>query len=148
MKKLAWLMVFFFVSAQAYASWTVSGTIHENSTTGVRLSVTAVSDGTAPEEYKLSTITGLSAWDAHHKGSFLWQVTTSPVTATNTWNVSLDNDLGADISTLTGLTTAQAEYHTLKTYQDSVPLVFDVQIAFDAALSLNDQVVIYFDFLK
>jgi hypothetical protein len=125
----------------------------------VYVAVDATSD---PAEFNLSTYlappqTDLSGkvhrediWTANCLGGYLVQVDTEPGAdpPDTTWDLNLDNDKGADIMALTGLSVTAAEIHDAAVDLGFKPAVFDIQVDVGDIDAESNEVYIYFYILR
>jgi hypothetical protein len=150
---LIFTILLFSSAAMAAMNWTVSASldsrvVFENDTALYRVKLSAVSDGSNPDEFNLSSYLSVSEM-AQIAGGLLYMVETDPGVAPDAaWAVSFDSDLGASILDLSGLNTTATEVNKASTDLGINPYIMDLQIDFADIGSDGDSVDVFFYIVK
>jgi hypothetical protein len=109
-----------------------------------RVKIEMDSDGTDADEFALSSLLTTSKDKRSYRGSALVTVITDQgTTAPELYTVTFDDDLGADIMSVTTLSVSQAER-----WPAGSPIIWDLQIDFGDPGDDGDDIVLYLIFAK
>ena len=151
------LICFFLLifAAPSWAAWTVSATLDKSFKLGdgryiQQVKIEAISDGSDLAEFEIDTY--LTDRDMKRiEGGVFYQVITDPGTEPDaTWAVSFDDELGASILDLTGLSVSATQIHDVSTDLGNgfYPIVTNIGVDIGDIGSESDSVTIYLLIVK
>ena len=136
-----------------FGAWTITATIDQGAnwsdgTAIHRVKISAISDGSDPAEFNLSTY--LTSNEMNRiKGGCFYQVITDPGTEPDAaYTLAFDDGLGGSILDLSNLSITATEIHDGGGDLGFYPIIFDLQINIGDIGSSSDSTTIYIDIAK